>query len=440
MAWRMMKASSTLLGLIGSVFELDTKRAKSIGSHLIDQLTRARHRGAFELAAEAFRSLCIQTRKGETTKHLLDEWCQECLAIITDKTKIDALCQTRRSAGLPHLFAALACADAATTREKAVLRKLVNVFMPIAAQSQSPDDSCHARNILRAIFRESAIGEETLLWAEETLIFCINGFADSNWSLRNTSSMLYSTLCMRMFGVKKSSGLEEEERMSSNEFFNRFPKLEDHLLSIVESSAANKSKDIDPRLLPSLLIIQRLIPTGTSRNEHRFLAALLKLTQSHVWKCRVSSARSFYALSSDLNIVERVFDELQKTSSSNAIHGMLLILDEFSSTRPTLCGPQVFDYLIKQFDSYCSVNQALAIKLISTASQNIELDLNSLMDKIDRLFEVKRGAQIVDIYLYEQAACILLVKNETKRIFNILANSKENAARALLTEMDNDRK
>ena len=127
MAWRMMKASSTMLGLIGSVFKLDVERAKSIGSHLIDQLTRARHRGAFELAAEAFRSLCIQTRKQEATKHLLDQWCQECLSIITDKTKIDALCQTRRSAGLPHLFAALACADAATTREKAVLRDLVSV-------------------------------------------------------------------------------------------------------------------------------------------------------------------------------------------------------------------------------------------------------------------------------------------------------------------------
>ena len=119
--------------------------------------------------------------------------------------------------------------------------------------------------------------------------------------------------------------------------------------------------------------------------------------------------------------------------------GILLILDEFSSTRPTLCGPKVFDYLIKQFDSFCSVNQALAIKLISTASQNIELDLSSLMEKIDRVFELKRSAQMVDIYLYEQAASILLSKNEKQRIFNILASSKENAARALLIEMDNDR-
>ena len=95
MAWRMMKASSTMLGLLGSVFVLDLKTAKIIGDHLIDQLTRARHRGAFELAAEAFRALCIQTRGSEETKHLLDSWCDQCLLIITDKTKIDALCQAR---------------------------------------------------------------------------------------------------------------------------------------------------------------------------------------------------------------------------------------------------------------------------------------------------------------------------------------------------------
>ena len=47
------------------------------------------------------------------------------------------------------MFAALACADAATTREKGVLRKLVSIFMPIAAQSDRAEDSCHARNVLR---------------------------------------------------------------------------------------------------------------------------------------------------------------------------------------------------------------------------------------------------------------------------------------------------
>ena len=121
--------------------------------------------------------------------------------------------------------------------------------------------------------------------------------------------------------------------MSSNEFFNRFPKLESHLLSIVESSAANESRDVNPCLLPALLIIQRLIPTGTSRNENRFLTALFELVQNHVWKCRVSSARSFYALNSDPNMVYKVFEKLKSAKTSNSVHGLLLILDEFSKSQ-----------------------------------------------------------------------------------------------------------
>jgi len=437
MAWRMMKASSTMLGVIGSVFELTLATAKAIGDHLIDQLTQARHRGTFELAAEAFRALCIQTRRGkEETRHLLDYWCDHCLAIITDKVKIDALCQTRRSAGLPHLFAALACADAATTREKGVLRRLVATFMPIARQSERHEDSCHARNILRAIFRESAIGEETLLWAEEALVFCIDGFADPNWALRNTSSMLYSTLCMRMFGVKKSTGLEEEERMSANEFFTRFPRLEHHLLEIVETSSAHKGKDIDPRLLPSLLIIQRLIPTGTSRNEHRFLAALTKLVQSHLWKCRVSSARSFCALNSDLGAVQAVFGELKQVKGQNATHGMLLILDEFASSQSEMIGADIVDYLTHNFDQWCSVNQALAVKLITSAA-NVKADLVNFTDKVQSLFAPERHAQIVDIYLYEQAAAFLLNRDDIKQVLCALNKSKPNGIRALTMQMDN---
>ena len=138
-------------------------------------------------------------------------------------------------------------------------KKIILTLLPIGIQNVNPETSCHARNILRAIFRESSLGEDLLLWAEDALIISITGFGDESWALRNTSAMLYSTLCSRIFGTKKSAGLEDEEKISSSEFFNRFPKLEQFLLETVESSAqemiSNPNK-LNPTLLPALLIIQ----------------------------------------------------------------------------------------------------------------------------------------------------------------------------------------
>jgi len=44
------------------------------------------------------------------------------------------------------------------------------------------------------------LGEDVLKYSEEALKMAILGFGDNSWALRNTSSMLYSTLCSRIFG------------------------------------------------------------------------------------------------------------------------------------------------------------------------------------------------------------------------------------------------
>ena len=109
------------------------------------------------------------------------------------------------------------------------------------------------------------MGEDVLKYAEKALILAISGFAAESWALRNASSMLYSTLCSRIFGVKKA---DEEERISNSEFFARFPNLESFLLENLELGCKTIGENkLHPTLLPSLLVIQRLYPTGTSKNE-----------------------------------------------------------------------------------------------------------------------------------------------------------------------------
>jgi hypothetical protein len=66
-----------------------------------------------------------------------------------------------------------------------------------------------------------------LQYAEKAMVMSIAGFADKTWALRNTSAMMYSTLSSRIFGVKKT---DDEQKISSSEFFSRFPVLQKALM------------------------------------------------------------------------------------------------------------------------------------------------------------------------------------------------------------------
>ena len=279
MCWRMTKSVSMLMGTICSVFNAGVEIYKKCGQYFLDQLTHGRHRGAFELAATGFTNLCKDARCHNSSEisNLPEEWLRLTIDILSDEEKCKSLCNTRRSAGLPFLFTALCCSDVGQ-RGKPLLHQSMGVLFPLAKQVDNPDLSCHARNILRALFRESSLSEDVLRYAEDALMYSISGFADKSWALRNTSAMLYSTLCSRIFGVKKS---DHEEKISNSEFFSRFSNLEKFLLDNLETGSSFITKNkLHPTLLPSLLIIQRLYPTGTSNNEARFIDSLFRCAAS----------------------------------------------------------------------------------------------------------------------------------------------------------------
>jgi len=83
-----MKSSAILLGDLGDIFSLDRNSVAQCGEHFLSQLTRARHRGAFELAAAGFRNLCIQTRKSEPNRDFMNIWLEDALSFF--KVKIIA--------------------------------------------------------------------------------------------------------------------------------------------------------------------------------------------------------------------------------------------------------------------------------------------------------------------------------------------------------------
>ena len=317
-----------------------------------------------------------------------------------------------------------------------LIKKIISTLLPIGIQNINPETSCHARNILRAIFRESSLGEDSLLWAEDALIISITGFGDESWALRNTSAMLYSTLCSRIFGTKKSAGLEDEEKISSSEFFNRFPKLEQFLLETIESSAnemiSNPNK-LNPTLLPALLIIQRLIPTGTSQNESRFVKSLLILAKSKVWKCRKVAARCIYAVNShpESEIIKILEDKLLKNDNDhkicqNSMHGLLLALEQFvlADTNVQLGSLEVT--LISELGQMNNASAAIAIGILTKMklSENSHDNVMSFIRKRIETTFTCRHSEIAEMDLFNSIS-EYLIQNRAKsmpEILSILSN------------------
>lgn len=61
-----------------------------------------------------------------------------------------------------------------------------------------------AMYILSALFKDTRLGEDVVQFVESALISAINGFDSVFWNVRNASTLLFSSLINRVFGVNRS--------------------------------------------------------------------------------------------------------------------------------------------------------------------------------------------------------------------------------------------
>uniref|UniRef100_H2YHY1 Uncharacterized protein n=1 Tax=Ciona savignyi TaxID=51511 RepID=H2YHY1_CIOSA len=99
----------------------------------------------------------------------------------------------------------------------------------------------HALNILMALVKDAALGEGILQYISRCIIVAVTGFSSSNWSIRNASTLFFTALTVRVFGVKRQKTFEtsHKNRLSSYEFFTRFPKLHPFLLQHLQRNTAS---------------------------------------------------------------------------------------------------------------------------------------------------------------------------------------------------------
>ncbi|KAG9484416.1 hypothetical protein GDO78_010020 [Eleutherodactylus coqui] len=401
--WRSMKEVSLLLGLLCQSLPLQTdpgspqglitvEQVNEMGDYFKHHLLQSRHRGAFELAYVGFVKLTemLIGCKLESLRCLPRRWLCNVLEEIKSSDPSSRLCATRRSAGIPFYIQALLASEPKNSKAgllKMTMKELISLAMP---SSDLSGNNCtipqvHALNILRAIFRDTRLGENVIPYVGEGTQAAILGFTSPVWAVRNSSTLLFSTLITRIFGVKRGKDeRSKKNRMTGREFFSRFPTLYPFLLEQLEIVANTVDSHtgelkLHPSLYLLLLILSRLYPspmdgTYSALSMAPFIPFIMRCGHSPVYRSREMAARALvpFLMVQDIPLTAASLLRSLPDSSScivrqNHIHGVLLqvlyMLQSFFEARHITNSQQLQQEI-------CDITDSLKARLWLAKRQN----------------------------------------------------------------------
>ncbi|NXC48618.1 THADA protein, partial [Penelope pileata] len=355
--WRSMKEVSLLLGALCKLLPsqaasepsdglITVEQVKSIGDYFKHHLMQSRHRGAFELAYAGFVQLTetLSRCNSESLQKMPEQWLKCVLEEIKSCDPSSTLCATRRSAGIPFYIQALLASEPKKSKTdllKMTMKELISLVVPLN-ESPSVIPQVHALNIVRALFRDTRLGENIMPYVADGIQAAILGFTSPVWAVRNSSTLLFSALITRIFGVKRGKDENSKKnRMTGAEFFSRFPSLYPFLLKQLEvvantlNSEAEELK-IHPSLFLLLLILGKLYPspmdgTYSALSMAPFVPFIIRCGHSPVYRSREMSGRALvpFVMVNEvphtvLSLLEGLPDSTSLCIRQNNIHGTLL--------------------------------------------------------------------------------------------------------------------
>ncbi|XP_017654373.1 thyroid adenoma-associated protein isoform X2 [Nannospalax galili] len=355
--WRSMKEVALLLGTLCQLLPmrpvpaasdglLTVQQVKEIGDYFKQHLLQSRHRGAFELAYTGFAKLTevLNRCPDVNLQKLPEQWLQSVLEEIKCSDPSSKLCATRRSAGIPFYIQALLASEPKKSKMnllKLTMKELITLAGPPDA-SLGTVPQVHALNILRALFRDTRLGENIIPYVADGAKAAILGFTSPVWAVRNSSTLLFSSLITRIFGVKRGKDeLCKTNRMSGREFFSRFPDLYPFLLKHLEAVANTVDREVGeldrhPSMFLLLLVLERLHPSpmdgsSSALSMAPFVPFIIRCGNSPIYRSREMAARalvSFVTIDQIPSTLCTLLDTLPNSTDQcfrqNHIHGTLL--------------------------------------------------------------------------------------------------------------------
>uniref|UniRef100_A0A1I8Q5H7 tRNA (32-2'-O)-methyltransferase regulator THADA n=1 Tax=Stomoxys calcitrans TaxID=35570 RepID=A0A1I8Q5H7_STOCA len=299
-AWRTVKEVSLILGHVvlyspiqfnsHTQFLITKQQILEIGDHFKLLLSETKHRGAFEQAYVGFSKLCCRLWTIECVElnTLPMLWLQDLMTIISQENINNGkICATRRSAGVPFMVQALITSELKVGSTKALNFCMTHLLKLASSKVESsPESRTHALNILRALFRCSDLNEAVGEYVSAGVMVSILGYDATNWSEKNSATLLFAALITRVFGVqrtKDSENLNIRNKMTGRIFFLRYPKLYDFFLEeLQKASELIGHKEKAHKLHPLLLMLSRLYVSALEGTESN-----LKLSQfiPYISKC-----------------------------------------------------------------------------------------------------------------------------------------------------------
>ncbi|OXB65486.1 hypothetical protein ASZ78_014837 [Callipepla squamata] len=366
--WRSMKEVSLLLGTLCKLLPtqaasepsdglITVDQVKNIGDYFKHHLMQSRHRGAFELAYAGFVQLTETLSSpevenlivtllcnSESLRKMPEQWLSCVLEEIKSCDPSSTLCATRRSAGIPFYIQALLASEPKKGKTD-LLKMTIKELMSLAAPLSEPPSAIpqvHALNILRALFRDTRLGENVMPYVADGIQAAILGFMSPIWAVRNSSTLLFSALITRIFGVKRGKDENSKKnRMTGAEFFSRFPSLYPFLLKQLEAIANTLNSEAEelkiyPSLFLLLLILGKLYPspmdgTYSALSMAPFVPFIIRCGQSPVYRSREMSGRALvpFVMINEvphtvLSLLKGLPDSTSLCIRQNNIHGTLL--------------------------------------------------------------------------------------------------------------------
>ncbi|KAK8798830.1 hypothetical protein WA158_007914 [Blastocystis sp. Blastoise] len=329
---------------------------RHIGNTIILGMLSVKHLGAVQYMSRCLEDVsraCFQ--KGKTNNDLLTLPYQWLDSLITGSIYNNEVYILRRSSGcIQAILAILRSCPAVPAKElyPRILCRLLSICIEVNEDIYnyiSIDDipkretsvysriqHIHSLNTLRLLFMDSSIYSYLYKYIEISFIVACEGLQHQNYSIRNSSLMVYTSILKRLLGVLYINKKEKKEGITAGEFFTKYPTIYTYIVKKLQHMS-----DKDQSNYPLLLLLSRFQPPLSSSEKQESISnTLLPLLSAssaspslHIRESTAISICSLLPLSSLLTYIQCCINSLsiptgmKYSYNYNYIHGIMLQIE-----------------------------------------------------------------------------------------------------------------